>query len=712
MPRTLIALYLTTILATGLTGLFVLLQNKKSVINRAFFGFTSFQVFWILSLYFGYQFALSRPPDLVRSEIFVELAYGVGLLMMLFLVSFLYLFPQKSFQFGRIKIWLYTGIMVVMSVLAAFSDLVHEEQLIRGGVYLADSYGPLYGIYSIMLLLSLLLAAFIATKKLINLKGLERRKMAFTTTGIWLFCITTITTNIVLPLYGLAIWGTLNLAQISPSYTLLFTLPTFYSIYKHRFFNFSYFSFRVFRSLILYSLFLISTFALYILILNLAPSLNFFFILGTSALVALMITNAIQVYVPEFVTENLRDFRNSIGELKSAILSSENLDQLQGAFDKTFSIKLNFANAKLYLLRDKQTNIDLPVYQRNSFTKALMNYKKDALIKDEIEYAKLSRDEKKKLLNALKKLDADMCVPLFSEGNLIGFFVLRRTDADTGYSREKVDAILDAKRGLEVALMNVLLKMNLEEENNLMKAIIERKTRQLKKKIKEINELLKQQADFIAVTAHEFRTPLSIATFQVDDIMHSRKPASQRIKELSVVQTSIANIKMLIDKLFAVQQYDLNKVELHTEKINIVPFVESIYKDFVPIMKDKGLKFSLSKGSRKQAFTMMDQAQLRQVLHNLLTNASKFTPKGEEIKIRFRVEKGNIDLRIDDSGDGIPDDLKKSIFEKFRTKKAGAGIGLGLYLCKKIVELHKGKIWVEDSQLGGASFRIQLKLSR
>ena len=245
-----------------------------------------------------------------------------------------------------------------------------------------------------------------------------------------------------------------------------------------------------------------------------------------------------------------------------------------------------------------------------------------------------------------------------------------------------------------------------------MKAIIEKKTRQLKKKIKEINELLKQQADFIAVTAHEFRTPLSIATFQVDDILHSKKPAKERLKNLTVVETSIANIKQLTEKLFAVQQYDLNKVEIHPEKIELTSFMKELHKDFVPIMKDKGLSISLKMGTKKKLSTVVDQAQFRQVLHNLLTNASKFTPKGGKIQLYLGGSKGMIDIRVDDNGDGIPDNLKKTIFEKFRTKKAGAGIGLGLYLCKKIIELHKGKLCVEDSPMGGASFRISLKAAK
>ena len=125
---------------------------------------------------------------------------------------------------------------------------------------------------------------------------------------------------------------------------------------------------------------------------------------------------------------------------------------------------------------------------------------------------------------------------------------------------------------LEVNLMNTLLNMNLQEENNLMHKIINAKTKQLKKKIIEINELLKQQADFIAVTAHEFRTPLTIASFQLDDLRHSKKERNTKeiVKELKMVEDSIDNIKTLTEKLFKVQQYDLNKVPLLAEKTNVI----------------------------------------------------------------------------------------------------------------------------------------------
>ena len=71
-------------------------------------------------------------------------------------------------------------------------------------------------------------------------------------------------------------------------------------------------------------------------------------------------------------------------------------------------------------------------------------------------------------------------------------------------------------------------------------------------------------------------------------------------------------------------------------------------------------------------------------------------------------DKKAIIIKVSDSGKGIPDDLKKSVFGKFRTKSAGSGIGLGLYICKKIAELHKGKIGVEDAPEGGTLFYIKL----
>lgn len=711
MPHVLIYIYSSTVAVILLIGFFVLYQNKKSLSNRAFFGLTLFQVIWILALYLGYYFAFRQPINLYSSEAFVHVAYGSGLMLMLALIVFLYYFPRKSIRFEKLVTWLYVSTMIFMAVISTFTDWVHDEQIFENGVYVADSFGIFYGFYIVLLIFSLLLATYILVKKLTILIGLEKIKIVYVATGGLLCGLTIIITNLVLPYYGKTWLGDVSLLQISPIFTLLFIFPTFYSIYKHRFFNFTYVSFHLFRELILDAFFLISILGLYIFFLHFDFGLSNVLHIGLSALLAFLINGKIRSYIPEFVPGDLRALRRSMTELEATILSSKSAEKLQTAIEQAFVMKLNFVNAKLYVFRKNGDKFDFPTYQENDFTNSLKEHKKDALVKAEIAFSKIDDALKKQLLFEISKLEADLFVPLFSEGSLIGFLAMRKKNTDSAYTKEEIDEILGAKRRIEVSLMNILLKMNLEEENNLMKKIINKKTRQLKNKIKQVNEVLKQQADFIAVTAHEFRTPLTIATFQVDAILHSKKPATQKIKELVNVETAINNLKTLTEKLFAVQQYDLNKVVLKLEKVDITNFVDLLFNDFIPIMKGKELKFELKKGIKKKVFANVDQAQFRQVLHNLLTNASKFTPQGGLIRIATSLNKGNIEIHIDDNGEGVPDNLKTALFEKFRTKHAGsgAGIGLGLYLCKKIIALHKGKLWIEDSDLGGASFRMIIK---
>ncbi|MBU0727827.1 HAMP domain-containing histidine kinase, partial [Patescibacteria group bacterium] len=338
---------------------------------------------------------------------------------------------------------------------------------------------------------------------------------------------------------------------------------------------------------------------------------------------------------------------------------------------------------------------------------------KDVLIKDEIKFQRLPVGIKRFLISNLNQLDASLCLPLFSEKNLIGFFVLNKKEEASSYSKEEIEEIIDLKRDLEVGLMNVLLKMNLQEENNLMKAIIDRKTKNLQKKIKQINELLRQQSDFIAVTAHEFRTPLNIASFQMEEILESskgeEKEASELVDDLKVIDTSLGNLKDLMKKLFSVQQYDLNKVEVKKEKTSMKDFINEIYKDFISVMSKKKIKLSLKDGLKNKTNMEIDRSQVRQVFHNILNNAYKHTEKKGRVEIQIEKNKDGVLIKICDNGKGIPKASRKRIFEKFQTVNMGSGIGLGLYICKKVVELHRGEVWVEDADLGGAAFCFTLR---
>jgi len=254
-----------------------------------------------------------------------------------------------------------------------------------------------------------------------------------------------------------------------------------------------------------------------------------------------------------------------------------------------------------------------------------------------------------------------------------------------------------------------LLKTNLQEENNIMKKIVKEKTKQLYEKISEIKNLLQQQSDFISVTAHEFRTPLSIALFKTEETLDNHEGNKEVSADVKEIESALENLKDLTETLFEVQKYDLDKVVIQREDTNINEFFQGIYNAYIPFMKKKNIQFSYKNSVIAHKNFSIDTIHIRQVLNNLLNNAFKHAPQDGVILLVISLNKANIEVSIQDSGKGVTTELRESLFDKFRTeKKEQAGIGLGLYICKKIIELHKGKIWIENSALGGADFRFQL----
>jgi len=685
-------------------GTFVLLDNFRQKKSWVFFLWALNASAWMLTLYWGFWFSEQGFWD--ATLITFRFAFATSVLMLSLMTVFFYYFPRVSIKVNPFIRYAYLAFTAFL-VFAALTPLIHEALVIEGGVYTADKLGPAYPLYTFDIVLNFFLALYLAIRKFLIAGTIERKKIAFSSGGYFIFVFFAILTNVVLPYFEIY---PLFLQQLVPYLTLVFIIPAYISIQRFRFFNLTYASLQLTRRLIFYTIFLILVWFFYRLTMSINPNLGGSLTVGMSILISIYLLEKLDEHTPEFLGEELKGFKNAMTELRTSLYSCDSYARLQQVVEETFLLKLNFVHTKLYVVLKEKKNIKLPIHIKDKFTTLLETLNPDILVKDEIPYQRFDSRTKNTLLNALDKMGADVCIPLFSEQNLIGFLALKRKAETTSVPREEMKEILAIKRDLEVTLMNVLLKLNLEEENNMMKTIIDRRTKQLKNKILEINELLKQQSDFIAVTAHEFRTPLSIAMFQLDEVKDKSKK-TDLADELEVINHSLDNLKELTQKLFSVQQYDLKKVDVKMEKIDIHSFVKDVFKDFTPIMKQKKFKFTLHSELLAKTHVTADTAQLRQVFHNLLNNAYKFTPEGGKIGLNMGMKNKDVFISVADNGEGIPDDMKLSVFAKFRTKKAGHGIGLGLYLCKKIVELHKGKIWVQDAKGGGAEFCVQLKKS-
>jgi signal transduction histidine kinase len=687
-------------------GFFVLIENYKNKIGWVFFFYALGGLGWMISIYLCYQ--LADLKDFNTAQIVIRLSYVFSVIGMTLMTVFFYYFPRVTYHVSAVAKSIYGLLTIVVVILSAVTPFIHKSMVITDGIYSGDILGDLYFLYLFSILLNFLLSLALALNKIYSTRGIERNKISFVFLGYIFGVFLAVITNVVLPVFGFFIFQ-----REAPILGLFFGIPAFYAIQKYRFFNLSYISLKLVRTIILYIIFLLTIFLAYKLLLYFSPEGNGIILSGFSIILGLIVLDSAEKYIPVFISESFREFRNALTGLESKIYFCDNYEKLQTFIEKTFLLKLNLVNARVYIVRKKKINLDIPVYIQNKFTDELKKYKKNILVRDEIGFMDLTNMEKQYLLSSMNKLEADLCFPLFSENNLIGFFVLRRRESDPPFSEEEFREIFKIKDDLEIVLMNILLKMNLEEENNLMQTIIDKKTKDLKEKVQQVKELLRQQSDFIAITAHEFRTPLSIALFQLEEILkqkNKKRTQAQLNKDLKVIDNSLDNLKVLTQKLFAVQQYDLNKVKLQKEKTDIKKYIDEIYKDFSILMKEKKLDFSLDNKLKDKTYYEIDKSQMRQVMQNILTNAYKFTPENGKIRLSARKHGENILIKVSDNGKGIPKELKKAIFEKFKTSgSSGTGIGLGLYVCKKIIDLHKGKIWAESSELGGAAFCVELR---
>lgn len=687
-------------------GFIVLIKNFKSNANKSFFFLTLMQAFWIGSLYFLYFYI--NPYIAVNSFFFLKAAYCFSLLLAMSIPIFLYYFPKVTSNISKITKLGYLGISAIVIYITTFTPLVYVNQIIVNNEYVDDVFGPLYPIYLVFIIIQLLLAVFIAIKKLIKLKGIEKKKILIAILGLSIFGFSTTIINVVLPAFKIYIFYKKTII-----FSLFFLIPTFYSFHKYRFFNISFISLEFLRNSILISFFLITAIAVnHALLYVLIPNINHIIIFMISIVIALYVWILLQKYFPHILTNDFTKFKKNINVLQSSIYSYEKFNDLQLTLEKYFVIENNIVNVKIFAVRNNFIDIELPIYVNDEFTKILVNFKNDLLINSEINYYQLSIKIKNILRSKMNEINADLCMPLFAEDNLIGFFILGFKDKNQLYTKEEINEIIKLRYPLQIFITNFLLKLNLQEENNLMKEIIEKKTESLRQQFNEIKILLEQQSDFIAVTAHELRTLLSIAMFQLEDTLKTYKHTPQVIKDMEIMGNSLKNLKILTQKLFEVQQYDLNKIILNKETVNLNEFLNQIFTEFSLIMKDNGIKFLLINNLLKDTEVDFDKYQIRQVITNLINNAIKFTnSENPTISLEVCDCENIIKISIIDNGSGIPDSDKKRIFEKFQTTdiSIGTGIGLGLYICKKIIELHKSKIWAEDNEGGGTKFSFELQ---
>jgi signal transduction histidine kinase len=239
---------------------------------------------------------------------------------------------------------------------------------------------------------------------------------------------------------------------------------------------------------------------------------------------------------------------------------------------------------------------------------------------------------------------------------------------------------------------------------------------ELQRKNEALLALDKLKADFLSVVSHELRTPLHAIGLGVS-LVHRLPPGPEREGAYATVETKVTELNGLVSGLvdYAAMEGGLMTFSRWTEDIGLT--VERAVTAARPAIEAHGLTLELV---LDEAMLPVDHDadRLGQVLAHLLDNAGKFTPPGGRITARCSAQGDAVRIEVADTGIGIPADQREAVFAKLHqangsSTRAHGGLGLGLAICKHVVEVgHGGRIWVEGEPGAGSTFIVTLPLAQ
>lgn len=238
--------------------------------------------------------------------------------------------------------------------------------------------------------------------------------------------------------------------------------------------------------------------------------------------------------------------------------------------------------------------------------------------------------------------------------------------------------------------------------------------------IEELQNKNNAQRDFIASISHDLKTPLTSINGFVTGIIDGVIPPADTERYLQIVKSECARMVKLVGDINAVMEIENQHITYNFVDFDINGMIAEVLTSQEPQIAEKNLTIQadLATKAGKGIKVVADKSQIQRVLQNILQNAIKFTPDNGIIAVRTELPKGQknfVQIKIEDSGSGIPEHELKLVFDRFykadRSRTGRGGSGLGLFICKTILSAHGQQIAAYRSKLGGAGFVFTLPLA-
>ncbi len=223
-----------------------------------------------------------------------------------------------------------------------------------------------------------------------------------------------------------------------------------------------------------------------------------------------------------------------------------------------------------------------------------------------------------------------------------------------------------------------------------------------------LQELDKQKTEFLSIASHQLRTPLSILKGYIELIVDGAygKVDKKTVKVLRDMDFNNEHLIKLVDEFLNISRIEQGRAKYSFGPANVVGIIEGIITDFKIKAKEKNMKVIWDK-PKDIPRVDCDQEKIHHVVFNFVDNALKYSEQGE-IKVLLTAEESGVSVRVQDSGIGFDKTDEVNFYQKFyrgdNVKSSNVtGTGLGLYVCRKFIEAHNGRVWAHSAGLGKGS---------
>jgi PAS domain S-box-containing protein len=311
---------------------------------------------------------------------------------------------------------------------------------------------------------------------------------------------------------------------------------------------------------------------------------------------------------------------------------------------------------------------------------------------DEAALRAASRSEEHyEMLRALG-LRSYICVPMRSKARILGALAFATAESGRCYTAHDLDVAKELSHRAAIAIENAELMGALREAD-------------------------RRKDEFLAVLAHELRNPLAPVRNAIEILRATQSPSPQLQWTHDVIDRQVRQMTRLVDDLLDVSRITTGKIELRSERIELSSAVRIALEASRPLI-ERGQHILTVQIPPEPIHLDADLARLAQVLSNLLNNAAKYTRPGGHIWLIAERNDGHVLLRVRDNGMGIPPPMLKRIFDMFTqvggtSDHAQGGLGIGLTLVKRLVEMHGGEVQARSEGINkGSEFIVTLPTLR